>query len=194
MRVVKRVMCSVVAVISLITGGTAFYDHTKPVGKVVIENEPLGLLRISQKGLAIAGNAEGCQLMPYKCPAGLLTNGIGNTHNVPGQAITLDQVAKDWVVNIKDAERCIGNAEKLGKLAMTQGQFDAFTSFGFNTGCPRFMRNQNGSYTRIYSYIKNGEYLNACKELPKWVYGGGKKLNGLVNRRRQEYDRCIEVD
>ena len=81
MKMAKRVICSVAAVIGLVTGGAALYGEqlTQPVGEVVIQQQNLGELRISPKGLGITGNAEGCQLNPYTCPAGLVTNGIGNT-------------------------------------------------------------------------------------------------------------------
>lgn len=196
MKLTKKVLCSVVAVIGLVTGGATVYEpeQTQPVGQVVIENQSLGELRISPKGLAITGNAEGCQLNPYACPAGLVTNGIGNTHNVPNQVVTLEQVAKDWVKNLQNAELCITHAELGANKTMTQGQFDAFTSFSFNTGCTRFMRNPNGSATRVFTYIKQAHYEQACAELLEWVYGGGKKLPGLVNRRGREYARCMEVD
>ena len=45
-------------------------------------------------------------LMPYLCPAGRLTNGWGNTHNVtPGVAITLAQADADVVIIDCDLRR-----------------------------------------------------------------------------------------
>ena len=47
-------------------------------------------------------------LTPYLCPAGRLTNGWGNTHNVkPGVAITLAQAEADLARNLDWAEACI---------------------------------------------------------------------------------------
>lgn len=196
MKITHKVICSVAAVIGLVTGGAAIYgdEFIKPVGEVVIEGQSLGELRISPKALEITGNTEGCRLDPYTCPSGLVTNGIGNTHGVPAKNISLEQVAKDWVKNLQDAERCISRTEAISGKTMSQGQFDAFVSFSFNTGCPRFMRNPDGTATQIYSAIRQGNFVKACHELPRWVYGGGKKLPGLVNRRNLEYERCIEVD
>lgn len=196
MKITHKVICSVAAIIGLVTGGAAIYsdEFIKPVGEVVIEGQSLGELRISPKALEITGNTEGCRLDPYTCPSGLVTNGIGNTHGVPAKNISLEQVAKDWVKNLQDAERCISRAEAISGKTMSQGQFDAFVSFSFNTGCPRFMRNPDGTATQIYSAIRQGNFVKACHELPRWVYGGGKKLPGLVNRRNLEYERCIEVD
>ncbi|CAH8196921.1 lysozyme [Vibrio aestuarianus] len=195
MKMVNKILCSVAAVIGLVTGGTAIYgdEFIKPVGQVVIEGQSLGELRISPKALEITGNTEGCRLDPYNCPSGLVTNGIGNTHDVPPKPVSIEQVAKDWVKNLQEAERCIRQVETTSGKPMTQGQFDAFTSFAFNTGCTRFMRNPNQSPTRIYSYAIAGDYQAACAELTKWVYGGGKKLPGLVNRRGLEHARCMEM-
>lgn len=196
MNLSKKIVCSVLSAMALITGGATIYgdEFTQSVGQVVIDGQSQGELRISPKALEITGDSEGCRLQPYTCPAGLATNGIGNTHDVPNQAITLEQVAKDWVKNLQSAEQCIVSAEQESKRPMTQGQFDAFVSFSFNTGCTRFMKNANGSATRIFTYINQGNYEQACKELPSWVYGGGKKLPGLITRRGLEYDRCMEVD
>lgn len=195
MRLTKKIICSVAAVISLVTGGTVYGPEiTQSVGQVVIANQVQGELRISSEGLEITGNAEGCRQSPYTCPAGLATNGIGNAHDVPNAAISLEQVAIDWVANIQQAEACISQAEKQSGKTMTQGQFDAFTSFSFNTGCTRFMRNHDGSSTGIYRYITQGNFPKACDELLRWVYGGGKKLKGLVIRRGLEHDRCTFVE
>ncbi|HFF4304560.1 TPA: lysozyme, partial [Vibrio cholerae O1] len=90
MKITKKIWCSVAAVISLITGGAIVgQEYVQPVGQVVIEGQALGELRISPKGLEMTGNAEGCRLDPYTCPSGLVTNGVGNTHGVPDNPVSL---------------------------------------------------------------------------------------------------------
>lgn len=190
MNKIKKILCSVTAVIAIVTSGAAV-DSALPIGNVVIAGEPLGEMKTSTKGFDLVGNAEGCRLDPYRCPAGLVTNGVGNTHDVPDQPIDLNQVAKDWVVNIQDAEQCLA---RIAERPMSQGQHDAFTSFVFNTGCTRFLTNRDGTSTTIARLIKQNQYQQACAQLPRWVYGGGKKLPGLVKRREAEYARCMEVD
>lgn len=193
MKLSKKIICSVLGAIALITGGVAVEYH-QPVGQVTIDQAELGELRVSPAALELIGNAEGCRQDPYRCPAGLATNGIGNTHDVPNAAVSLEQVAKDWVRNIQSAQQCVTDAERLSGKVMTQGQFDAFTSFVFNTGCTKFRRNANGTLTQIYQHIMQGEYTKACGQLKRWVYSGGKKYNGLITRRGLEYARCIQVD
>lgn len=192
MKLTKKIVCSVAAVVGLITGGAAL--NTQPVGEVIIENEVVTTLRVSSIALDIIGDAEGCRKSPYVCPAGLVTNGIGNTRFLPEQNVSLEQIAIDWVKNIANAEKCVRKAEQASRVTMTQGQFDAFTSFAFNTGCTRFRRNHNQTSTQIYKHILAGNYQRACDQLPRWVYGGGVKLPGLITRRGLEHDRCLAVD
>ncbi|MFA0607268.1 lysozyme [Vibrio amylolyticus] len=194
MKLTKRVICSVAAVIGLVTGGMTLNSSELPVGNVSISGTEVGELRISPKGLAIVGDMEGCRLSPYTCPSGLTTNGIGNTHDVPDLIVTMEQVAIDWVENLQGAEQCITKVETRSGTSMTQGQFDALVSFAFNTGCTRFKLNRSGTQTQIYRYTLAGEFESACNQLPRWVYGAGKRLEGLEKRRRAEHARCMEVD
>ncbi|MFB9135720.1 lysozyme [Vibrio olivae] len=193
MTLTKRLICSVAAVIGLVTGGVALNNQERPVGQVTLGSETVATLRISPVGLEIIGSAEGCRQTPYTCPSGLITNGIGNTHDVTGKTVSLEQIAADWVANLSDAERCISQVESQSGERMSQGEFDAFTSFSFNTGCERFKRNRDGSETEIYRRIKHGRFTQACNELRRWVYGGGVKLEGLIHRREKEYARCIAI-
>lgn len=207
----RKIVCSVTAIIGIVTGGALYStaditppneapqmvaqvsasDYPPPIGEVVIHGEKVGVLFVSQRALEVIGNAEGCRRTPYKCPAGLLTDGIGNTHGEIGKPKTNEQIAKDWVLNIIDAQHCLASVTPIETLA--QGQRDAFVSFIFNTGCTRFKRNRDRSSTRIAAYIKAGHYVNACHELKYWRKGGGVVLAGLVTRRRTETNMCLAV-
>lgn len=191
MKTSNKAVCSVMAIIAIVTGG-AYQTETvsfPPVGEVEINGSTVAKLNVSQRALEIIGNAESCRLKPYVCPAGLATDGIGNTHNVTGKIKTETEIAIDWVVNISSSETCLITSK--GDVLMSQGQVDAFTSFIFNTGCTRFRNNPDGSETRIFKHIKAGRYKNACNELRFWVYGAGKKLPGLIKRRKVETDVCF---
>ncbi len=65
-----------------------------------------GQIRTGQRGLEIIGNAEGCMLDPYKCPADVLTVGIGSTE-ASGLKIernkryTEQEIAERWVYDLK---------------------------------------------------------------------------------------------
>ena len=191
MRKHKSKICSVAAIIGIIVFSSVNSDSNYPsaIGQTNIGGVSAGTLIVSERALEVIGNAEGCRLAPYKCPAGLKTDGIGNTHNVQDGIKTKAQIAVDWVRNIESAQDCLQQSTDL-KL-MTQGQIDAFTSFIFNTGCSRFRHNRDGSDTRIYKKIKRHNFTAACHELRFWVYGGGKKLPGLIKRRDKEKELCL---
>lgn len=187
----SKIVCSVMAVIAIVTGGAYQVDTPdfNPIGMVEIDGHEIATLIISPRALEIIGNAESCRLKPYVCPAGLATDGVGNTHNVTGKIKTETEIAADWVRNISAAEKCLISAAN--DNLMSQGQVDAFTSFIFNTGCTRFKRNSDGSETRVFKHINAGRYKNACNELRFWIHGAGKKLPGLIERRRIETDACF---
>lgn len=148
---------------------------------IVVSN---GTVRTSEKGLELIGNAESCRRDPYVCPAGVLTDGIGNTHGVKAGVIKTDtQIAADWEKNILEAESCVnkyGNGNKLN-----QGQFDAVTSITFNAGCAQMQK------STMYRMLREGKFTEACYQFPRWTYGGGKQLPGLVIRREKEKALCL---
>ncbi len=193
MKHVKKIACSVTAVIALVVGGqttsTDLVPEATAVGVVQIGDITVGELLVSTNALNVIGNAEGCMKTPYTCPAGLATDGIGNTTNVTGEIKSTEQIAIDWTQNIIAAQNCLVASTDVS--LMSQGQVDAFTSFIFNTGCTRFRHNRDGSETRIYNKIKNHRFTAACDELRFWVYAGGKKLAGLVSRRQTETELCF---
>lgn len=144
-----------------------------------------GEVKTSQAGLELIGNAEGCRRDPYKCPADVWTDGVGNTHGVnPGVRKTDQQIAADWKKNIQVAERCViryANGDKL-----SQGAFDAATSITFNAGCTAMQT------STMFQLFRQGNTVAACDQFPRWVYASGVKLNGLVIRRGKEHDLCLE--
>lgn len=64
----------------------------------------------------------------------------------------------------------------------------AFVSLVYNVG-PKAVCTQNSSINR---YWNSGRFQEACSAIKLWVYAGGKKVKGLVNRRAEEYTLCTE--
>jgi lysozyme len=143
-----------------------------------------GQVRNSEPGLELIGNAESCQREPYRCPADVWTDGVGNTHGVkPGFRKTDAQIAADWEKNIIDAEKCVNRYA--GGEKMKQGEFDAAVSVTFNIGCPSMQK------STMFWMFRQGRITEACNEFPRWVYAGGKVLPGLVIRRDKEKALCL---
>lgn len=143
-----------------------------------------GQVRTSEPGLELIGNAESCQREPYRCPADVWTDGVGNTHGVKlGVRKTDAQIAADWEKNIIDAEKCVNQYADGEKLK--QGEFDAAVSVTFNIGCPSMQK------STMFWMFRQGRITEACNQFPRWVYAGGKVLPGLVIRRDKEKALCL---
>lgn len=147
-------------------------------------------VRVAAAGLAISGAAlvgiamhEGYVPHAYKDPVGIWTIGFGETAGVkPGQTTTPIRA----MVQLLDS----ANAIAKGMVAcihvpIAQHEFDAYLSFSYNVGAGAFCR------STLAKKLNEGKYEEACAELKKWVYAGGKVLPGLVNRREQEYKKCM---
>lgn len=143
-----------------------------------------GQVRTSEPGLELIGNAESCQRDPYKCPADVWTDGVGNTHGVkPGIRKTDAQISADWERNILEAEKCVNRYADGDKLK--QGAFDAAVSVTFNMGCPAMQK------STMFWMFRQGRITDGCNQLPRWVYADGKVLPGLVTRRNKEKALCL---
>lgn len=147
-----------------------------------------GRIRTSEQGLELIGNAEGCRRDPYQCSADVLTVGIGSTA-YGGEQIdsskryTDKEIAERWVNDIVRAEQCVNQFANGYKIP--QSVFDSAVSLTFNVGCG------NASKSTMFKKINREDYVGACNELSKWVYAGGRKLNGLVTRREKEKELCL---
>lgn len=73
-------------------------------------------------------------------------------------------------------------------VAENQGQFDALVDFCFNLGCSALER------STLLKKIKSGcSEAEIRKEFGRWVHADGKRLPGLVARRKWEADRFLGV-
>lgn len=142
-------------------------------------------LRTNQRGLELIGNAESCRTNPYMCPANVLTVGIGSTTNVKlGKTYTHEEIAAMWGSDMKAAEKCV-NLYANGRK-MNDNKFSAVSSLTFNIGCG------NLQTSTLARYANRQQWGEMCGQLNRWVYANGKKLNGLVKRRADEYKLCME--
>jgi lysozyme len=121
---------------------------------------------------------EGLRLKAYYCPAGVLTCGYGSTGpDIKKDTVWTKEQAEDRM--IKDAEGYSVAAKKLCPGAVGDS-WDALADFAYNLGGTRLA---GSTLRRKYN---RGDIAGAKKEIVKWVYGGGRKLPGLVLRRHIE--------
>jgi lysozyme len=77
------------------------------------------------------------------------------------------------------------NVTKLVKVPLNQGQFDALVSFEYNVGYGAL------STSTLLRLLNQGKYTEASKQFERWVYAGGKPLEGLKRRRKAEKELFI---
>lgn len=143
-------------------------------------------MNISQKGINLIKNFEGCRLTAYKCPANILTIGYGHTGSDvhTGQKITQEEAEKllrqDLIIHCN-------NVSKLVKVPLNQNQFDALVSFEYNVGYGAFMN------STLLKLLNQKKYKEASEQFGRWKFAGGKVLAGLVKRREAEKQLFLQV-
>lgn len=135
-------------------------------------------------------NNEGLELKPYNDPTGHCTIGYG--HLISYYRCTSSDYAswgtitkaRAWSLLVTDV-RDKGEApvKRFVKVGLWQKEFDALTSFAFNTG-GKYLQAGKG-YT-LGDAINSRRYADVPKALMRYVYSRGVRLKGLVRRRCEE--------
>lgn len=143
---------------------------------------------ISKVGLDLIKFFEGYRDEAYQCSAGIWTIGWGSTIVDQVRVKKGDTISKSKAqVALKShlSNEVYPVIKSLVKVPLTQGQFDALCSFIYNLGAWAF----EGS--TLLRKLNAGDYNGVGKEFHKWVYADGRKLPGLITRRRKEAELFI---
>lgn len=139
-------------------------------------------MKISQNGINLIKQFEGCRLSAYDDGTGVYTIGYGHTANVKkGQTITQPQ-ADSYLTS--DLETYSNGVTELLKVSVNQNQFDSLVSFAYNCGTYALKTSTLLKMINSKQTIKE-EYFTM------WNKAGGKVLEGLTNRRKAEYNLFI---
>ncbi len=123
-------------------------------------------------------------LTAYKCPAGVWTIGIGTTIYPSGQRVKEgDQCTAQQAYDFLrfDLRTIQPRVDSYTTDAIDQSQFDSLVSFAYNLGT-----NALKGSTLLVKVNNNVNDPSIQDEFEKWVNAGGKKLPGLVRRRKAE--------
>lgn len=148
-------------------------------------------MRMSNKGLTLLKEFEGCILKSYKCPAGIWTIGYGSTgpHVKPGMTITKREAEALLIEDLSRFERAVLKA--VAPIKPEQEEFDAMVSLAFNIGIAGFSKS---SVVRNY---KKGDRAAAANAFGMWnkarVNGKLTVLKGLTRRRAAEKDLFLSA-
>ncbi|NNH25690.1 lysozyme [Acinetobacter terrestris] len=175
-----------------ISGGKLTQKQVEAADKLIATayDDVAGMLGIatdvmstSQNGINLISSFEGCELKAYLCPAKVWTIGFGTTvypNGVKvkkGDSCTLDQAKQFKAHDLKRFEKTV---DDLVQVPLTQNQFDALVSLTYNIGPGAFEK------STLLKKLNTGDYQGAADQFTVWNKGGGKVLQGLVNRRAKE--------
>lgn len=138
-------------------------------------------MKVSETGIALIKKYESCKLKAYKDSKGVLTIGWGHTGNVKsGQTISQEEADELLLKDLEKFDAHVSYYDSTYNYKFNQNEHDALTSFAFNIGSLRGLTNA-GKRTKYQFAQKIQSYVNC----------NGVKLNGLVKRRKAEYDLFI---
>lgn len=141
-------------------------------------------MKTSKIGIGLILSFEGFSSKPYLDAAGVPTIGYGNTYYPGGKKVTMKDAAitkekgeEIFAAVLPVYEKIVNNKVK---VALNQNQFDALVSHTYNTG---------GSDT-LFSLINKRSTDEAIRNwfTTRYITSGGKVLNGLIRRRKAEWD------
>lgn len=122
---------------------------------------------------------------PYVCPAGFWTIGYGHLCAADHPPITRDQAEAYLVADLEIAWRA--TLRYCPVLATdSDNRLAAIVDFTFNLGAGRLQA------STLRRRVNQRDWPASQRELRRWIYGGGKPLNGLVLRREAESNLLIQ--
>jgi lysozyme len=139
-------------------------------------------MKLSNKGLDLIKQFEGCELKAYICPAGVLTIGYGHTGSDVKQGMVITEAQATTLLR-KDVAKCETGVTTLTATGapINQNQFDALVSFAYNCGI-----NALGSSTLLRKVKAKPSDKTIALEFARWNKSVGKILPGLTTRRHAE--------
>ncbi len=139
-------------------------------------------MQISHNGIKLLTELEGFEDKAYLDTGGVWTIGYGTT-KINGKPVeagltTSEAQAREWLsADLAWAQTAVN---KLVKVPLTQGMFDALVSFVYNIGENAF---RNSTLLKLLNFK---QYAEAAKQFDRWKYDNGEEIKGLVNRRKRE--------
>lgn len=144
-------------------------------------------MKISQNCLDLIKKWEGFRDTAYLDPVGIPTIGYGTIRYPSGKKVQIGDVLSEQEAEAflhLECEKTAKIVSELVNVPLNQNQFDALVSFCYNVGVGAFQE------STLRKKLNAGDNLEAAQEFDNWVFatenGVKRKLEGLVNRRRDE--------
>jgi lysozyme len=137
-------------------------------------------MKLSLEGMELLKKSEGFRGRTYLDVNGFPTIGYGHRLLHPESfpnGVDEVQASEILVSDVREAEQAV---ERLVKVPLTQGQFDALVDFCFNLGAGRL------ASSTLLKVLNGGRYEEAAEQLLRWDLAGGVENAGLKARREAE--------
>jgi lysozyme len=136
--------------------------------------------------VALIGGFEGVRLIAYRDVVGIPTVCFGETRGVKlGDHYTLDEckaMLGDALADFEGRMRACLKAPD----AIPDKSYAAFLSLEYNIGPAAFCK------STVAYRINVGDLKGACNAMLAWNRAGGRVIAGLVKRRQEERQLCLE--
>ena len=138
---------------------------------------------VSNSGMVLICSFEGLRLNAYDDGVGVWTIGFGTTiypngiKVKKGDTCTEAQAKAYMAHDLKKFESAVNSAVT---VPINQNQFDALVSLAYNIGTSAFKN------STLVKKLNAGDIRGAAAQFNVWNKGGGKVMQGLVNRRKSE--------
>jgi lysozyme len=142
--------------------------------------EESSMVTVPKNAIDLAMCFEGFFAKAYICPAGFATQGFGHlVQSLSVPPITREQ-GEIWLA--QDLQDALHGTIRTCPILVTVPEtwLGAIVDFVFNLGAGRLQT------STLRRKINGALWNDVSAELNKWVYGGGRKLKGLVARRQME--------
>lgn len=132
--------------------------------------------------VSIVGYFEGREVVGYLDPIGIPTVCYGHTATaVVGKRLSDDECERLLRQDLGIALVAV-DKQLPGLPPATRAAFGSFT---YNVGVGAF------NTSTLLKRAKAGKMTEACDQLLRWTYAGGRQLKGLVIRREAERELCL---
>lgn len=143
-----------------------------------------GAMLIATVFLGGKDGVEGRVYEPYKDVIGVWTvcDGHTGTDIIKGKRYTDQECDRLLWQDLQPVRKTV---DSLVKVPLSEYQRAALYSFTYNVGTRAF------SKSTLLKKLNAGDQQGACEELRRWIYAGGMKWTGLMNRREMERAMCL---
>lgn len=139
-------------------------------------------MQCNAEGRALIKSCEGLQLKSYLDTGMVWSIGYGTTKIAdikvaPGMEISIDQAELYFEKDLEVFEKAVS---RMVKAQLNDNQFSAICCLVYNIGVSQFQS------STILKKLNSMDFEAAASEFDRWVHDNGKRIKGLVQRRKKE--------